>query len=81
MMSKTARARLSPKAALEAAIGAGKIYARVDDFEGYCKFIKMSPATLYRRRRQPTQLTIAELKRIARTAGVRLGELAEQIGG
>lgn len=81
MMSKIARERLTPKAALEAAIGAGKIYACVDDFEGYCKYVKISPSTLNRRRKQPGDLTVSELKRIARTAGISLGELAEQIGG
>lgn len=81
MTPRVTRVTRGPRAALESAITAGRIYTGADDYQDFCHKIKMSPSTLARRRKAPGELTVSELKRISRAAGISLGELAEQIGG
>jgi len=75
-MDKLNKKLREPRAALEAAIAKGRALRCIKTEVEYAELIFMTPSTLLRRRKAPEDLTIAELKRIAKVADIPVNEFA-----
>ncbi len=79
-MNKLNKMLRTPRAELESAIARGCSLHRLQLSE-YAAKVGIHPATLRRRRTCPEDLTIKEIKNIARAAEINLGEFAAKLGG
>lgn len=80
-MDKLNQSLRAPRAALESAIAVGKTLRCVKSMDDYAKLINIPRSTLTRRRKEPAELTIREAKRIAKVAGLDLGDFVAKLSG